>query len=61
MASDSFLDSRQLTDEIRRELAHGERVVWSGRPLGGIRLKVSDAVMIPFSKRIARSGAAFAW
>jgi hypothetical protein len=35
--------------EIERELSSGERVVWNGQPRRGIRLRSSDAFLIPFS------------
>jgi hypothetical protein len=35
--------------ELERELSPGERLVWSGQPRGGVRLRASDAVAIPFS------------
>ena len=35
--------------EIERELSSGERLLWSGQPQGGIRLRSSDAFVIPFS------------
>src|SRR6476659_2074117 len=34
---------------INRELTPGERLLWSGQPLPGIRLRASDAFVIPFS------------
>jgi hypothetical protein len=34
---------------IRAELGPGERLVWAGRPRGGVRLTAADALMIPFS------------
>jgi Bacterial PH domain len=34
---------------ISRELSSGERLLWSGQPRRGIRLRPSDAFMIPFS------------
>ena len=34
---------------IERELSSGERLVWSGQPRRGIRLRASDAFVIPFS------------
>ena len=37
------------SDEIRRELAPLEQVLWSGRPRQGVFLRLSDAVQIPFS------------
>jgi hypothetical protein len=36
-------------DEIRRELAPLEQVVWSGRPRQGLVLRGSDVIQIPFS------------
>ena len=36
------------SDEIRRELAPLEQVLWSGRPRQGVFLRPSDAVQIPF-------------
>jgi hypothetical protein len=34
---------------VLRELEAGERLLWAGRPGGGIRLRRADAFMIPFS------------
>jgi len=34
---------------IERELGTDERLLWKGRPRGGIRLRGSDVLMIPFS------------
>jgi len=34
---------------IERELSSGEKLLWSGQPRGGIRLRGSDAIVIPFS------------
>ena len=39
----------ELSEDIRRELGAGERVVWSGRPRQGLVLRGSDALAIPFS------------
>jgi hypothetical protein len=38
-----------LTSSIERELQRDERLLWKGRPRGGIRLRGSDAYLIPFS------------
>ena len=35
--------------EIEHELNSGERLIWSGRPRQGIRLRPADAFVIPFS------------
>jgi hypothetical protein len=35
--------------EILGELASGERVIWTGRPLPGVRFRSSDALLVPFS------------
>lgn len=34
---------------VQRELQSGERLIWSGAPGRGLRLRSSDALMIPFS------------
>lgn len=34
---------------LERELSVGERLLWSGQPRAGIRLRSSDTVAIPFS------------
>lgn len=39
----------ELPDDIRRELAPGEQVLWSGRPRQGLVLRGSDVFAIPFS------------
>jgi len=41
--SDGFVSS------IERELVRSERLLWKGRPRGGIRLRGSDGFLIPFS------------
>jgi hypothetical protein len=34
---------------IRQELGHDERLLWSGQPAQGVRLRAADAFLIPFS------------
>lgn len=44
---------------LRGELDAGEKLLWSGKPKGGLRLKRSDAFLIPFS--LVWGGFAFVW
>jgi len=34
---------------LERELGSGEKLLWKGRPRGGVRLRASDLYLIPFS------------
>ncbi|MBW8864181.1 MAG: hypothetical protein JF609_04510 [Verrucomicrobia bacterium] len=40
---------QNIASILERELSSGEKLLWSGRPLGGIRLRKQDAFMVPFS------------
>jgi hypothetical protein len=42
-------DSFRVRMELEREMAHGEKLLWSGRPVQGFRVQRGDAFAIPFS------------
>jgi hypothetical protein len=39
----------EIDRELRPELGLGEKLLWSGQPRPGLRLRASDAALIPFS------------
>jgi hypothetical protein len=42
-------DSFHIRQDLEREMTRGEKLLWWGRPLQGIRLQRGDALAIPFS------------
>lgn len=44
-----MLSSISATAELEGELGAGERIIWSGQPNTGLRLRIADVVLIPFS------------
>jgi hypothetical protein len=45
----STSDSFHVRQQLEREIGHGEKLLWAGRPVQGIRLQKGDALAIPFS------------
>lgn len=39
----------ELEQAARSQLTRNEKLLWSGQPRGGIKLRAADALMIPFS------------
>ena len=48
-----------LEQKLRAQLGAGERLIWSGRPAVGLRLRANDAFLIPFS--LMWAGFSFFW
>lgn len=42
-------DASGIRRELEREMGHSERLLWSGRPVQGLKLQGSDLYTIPFS------------
>lgn len=49
----------QIPADVARELTGSEQLIWTGQPLRGVRLRASDAFLIPFS--LLWAGSAFFW
>ena len=47
--STSTADSFHARQELEREMTHGEKLLWWGRPVQGLCLQRGDAFAIPFS------------
>jgi hypothetical protein len=39
----------QIEQALRPQLSANEKLIWCGRPRGGMRLRSSDVLMVPFS------------
>ena len=48
-----------VEQKLRTQLGAGERLIWSGRPAMGLRLRANDAFFIPFS--LLWAGFSFFW
>jgi hypothetical protein len=47
--SNAYISTSTTIPAIQRELKPEEKLLWNGQPQGGIKLRASDALMIPFS------------
>jgi hypothetical protein len=45
----STADNFHVRQQLEREMGHGEKLLWAGRPVQGLRLQKGDALGIPFS------------
>jgi hypothetical protein len=59
MAENLSILQQSVDYQLQGELAPGERLLWSGRPRGGIQFQASDAYRIPFS--LMFTGVSLVW
>ncbi len=49
----------RISAEVSNELTGSEQLIWTGQPVRGVRLRASDAFLVPFS--LLWAGFAFFW